>query len=53
MSSKTTYTPGDLSVPSFSPLIFVSKWIHDNTNNNKSIKAIEYCGNYKGSKKNY
>lgn len=46
-------SPGDISVPSFSPLIFVSKWIHNKTNGNNSVNVIEYCANYKGKSKIY
>lgn len=47
------HTPGDISVPSFSPLVFIAKWIHENTNKNHTVQAIEYCGHYKGKKKHY
>ncbi len=42
-------TPGDVSVPSFSPLLFIAKWIHEKSNGNHSINVVEYCANYKGN----
>lgn len=45
--------PGDVSVPSFSPLIYLAKWIHDGTNGDHSVQAVEYCGKYKGKKDHY
>ena len=42
------YSPGDITVPSFSPLLFIAKWIHTQANENFTIKAIEFCGKYQG-----
>ena len=35
-------------MPSFSPLLFIAKWIHNKANGNNTINVIEYCANYKG-----
>ena len=44
---------GDISVPSFSPLMYIAKWLHDGTNGAHTVQAVEYCGNYQGKKDHY
>ena len=35
---------GDVSVPSWSALIYIAKWLHDGTNGDHDVQVIEYCG---------
>ena len=33
--------------------MYIAKWLHDGTNSNHTVQAIEYCGKYEGKKKHY
>lgn len=38
--SEVKNSPGDISVPSFSPILFLAKWIYEGSNKNNTIEAI-------------